>query len=519
MPDRASGKMPLLPLIGVIGWILTVSAASVGAILIGYDMFSGHTSLYTGVLTYMLIPIFLGAGLFMVGAAWVGKLRSKARRAADGENPEIVLNLNDPRHLNRIKGLGIFAVLFACLSAVGGYRSYHFTESTEFCGLTCHQVMEPEFVTYHSSPHAKVSCVECHIGAGADWYVKSKMSGLRQVYAYLTNTYELPIDTPIHNLRPARETCEQCHWPEKFTGNLEKTIVHYTSEDDNKPYAVRLLLKVGGGSGEHASGIHWHVSSGHKIEYISTDKKRLTIPWVKMTDPEGKETVFTSEDFDPSILDSTHELRTMDCIDCHNRPSHIFRDPIVLVNRAITEGRIDVGIPEIKYNVMELLNASYPTTQEAHDAIETTLAEAYLGDETVESGTFEETIKQTIASVKEIYSSTFFPEKHVDWTTHPNHNGHYRWDGCYRCHDGKHTSESGEVISHDCNNCHLITGQAEGFEEVANMTYEQQTFYHPMDMGELDPDDKCTDCHAAPEPTDYHEVAKNAEEIASLRKN
>ncbi|MCA9437095.1 MAG: NapC/NirT family cytochrome c, partial [Candidatus Omnitrophica bacterium] len=430
------------------------------------------------------------------------------RRSRHQEDKSLVLDLNNPKHVNRLKALGIFAALFACLSAIGGYRSYHFTESTEFCGLTCHKVMEPEFVTYHSSPHAKVSCVECHIGSGADWYVKSKMSGLRQVYAYLTNSYELPIDTPIHNLRPARETCEECHWPEKFSGNLEKTITHYTSEEDNHPYAVRLVLKVGGGSGEFASGIHWHVSSGFKIEYISTDRKRLEIPWVKMTAPDGKETVFTSEEFDPEILNSTHEIRTMDCIDCHNRPSHIFKDPLKLVNESIGEGKIDVKIPEIKYNVMGLLEEFYATTEEAHEKIEETLTATYLDDPEIEGATFEESVKNAIAEVKEIYSSTFFPEKHVDWTTHPDFNGHFRWDGCYRCHDGTHTADSGEVITHDCNNCHLISGQAEGFEEVANMEYELQKFYHPMDMGELEPEDKCTDCHEAPEPTDYVEVAK-----------
>ncbi len=503
MPQNPSGKIPLQQLIGVIGWILTVSAAAVGAVLILYDINSGHSSLYTGVVTYMLIPVFLGCGLLMVVIAWVGRLRGR-RKQQEGDEPSYLLDLNNPQHVNRIKALGIFTVLFACLSAVGGYRSYHFTESTEFCGLTCHQVMEPEFVTYQSSPHAKVACVECHIGSGADWYVKSKMSGLRQVYAYLTDSYELPIETPIHNLRPARETCQECHWPEKFSGNLEKTIKHYTSEEDNHPYAVRLTLKVGGGSGEYASGIHWHVSSGYKIEYISPDNKRLEIPWVKMTSPDGKETVFTSEDFDPDILNSTHEIRTMDCIDCHNRPSHIFKDPMRLVNEAMANGKIDGGIPEIKYNVMELLNEFYATTQEAHERIETTLNETYAE---VEPATLEEKVTQAIDSVKEIYSSTFFPERHVDWTTHPDFSGHFRWDGCYRCHDGEHKSETGVAITNDCNNCHLISGQAEGFKEVANMGYELQDFYHPLDMGELDEGDKCTDCHGAPEPTDYMELA------------
>ena len=507
-------SIPLAPIIGLIGWITTLSAAGVGAILVIYDLFSGHASPYTGVLTYMLIPVFLGGGLFFVVASYV--MRYIYRKRHSGQPPRLTLDFGNPDHVNRLRIVGLGIVLFGCLSAVGGYQSYHFTESTEFCGITCHAVMTPEYVTYQNSPHAKVACVECHIGAGAEWYVKAKMSGLRQVHAYITDTYELPIETPVANLRPARDTCEQCHWPEKLSGNLEKTYTYFTRDEENTPYSIRLLLKVGGGTAEEASGIHWHVSSGHKIEYLPGDPRRLSIPWVRMTDPNGNQTVYTSEDFDPEILEGTTEIRVMDCMDCHNRPSHVFNDPDDLVNQSMANGALEPSVPNLKDNIMTILEEPYETTELALQAIEDGLREAYSEEETL-SATQTESVDHAIEVVKEIYSKNFFPEMGVDWTTHPSFIGHFRWDGCYRCHDGSHVSESGETISHDCNNCHLITGQGEGFEQLGNLEYAQGEFYHPLDMGPLDEGDKCTDCHEAPTPTDYRSLTSS--EVALIRSN
>ena len=173
------------------------------------------------------------------------------------------------------------------MTAFGSYQTYHFTESVQFCGETCHSVMKPEFTAYHHSPHARVSCAECHIGSGASWYVKSKISGAYQVYATVFNKYERPIPTPVKNLRPAQETCERCHWPEAFTGNLDRSFVHYLSDKNNTPYTVRLSLRVGGGQpGEgFFGGIHWHMNVANRVEYYASDPQRQVIPWIRMTSP------------------------------------------------------------------------------------------------------------------------------------------------------------------------------------------------------------------------------------------
>ena len=502
MNEATQNRLPLGSLLGFVGWILFFSALGVGITLITYDLCWGHANPYTGVVTYLVVPMFLSAGLGLVVVSWLLRLRRRAHHISE-ETRQLHFDLSNPTHRKRLQIFGIGATLFACISAVGSYRSYHFTESTEFCGMTCHKVMKPEYVTYHNSPHAKVACVECHIGAGADWYVKSKMSGLYQVYAYTLNTYHLPIETPIRNLRPARETCEECHWPEKFSGNLEKTIHHTLRDEENTPYTIRLLLKVGGKQGGKSSGIHWHVSSGHKIEYIAADKDRLEIPWVRMTDPSGKTTVFTSEDCPPDITSSTREVRTMDCIDCHNRPSHIFNDPFMMVDKAIAAGEIPTSLPNVKGTVMDILEKTHPSTSAALEAIDQGLSTAYLTAGETPDATRTQALSRAKQTVQNIYSQNFFPEMGVDWTTHPNFIGHFHWKGCYRCHDGTHKAETGQVISHDCNSCHEIIGQGEGHDKAIDLPYAVSEFNHPMDMGPLEPGANCTDCHAAPPPADY----------------
>ena len=167
--------------------------------------------------------------------------------------------------------------MFIMLSAVGSYRAYEFTDSTTFCGQLCHTVMHPEDIAHDHSAHARVSCVECHVGSGASWYVKSKMSGLRQVVKTVLNTYPRPIETPVANLRPASQTCEQCHWPRRFWGAQLKVFNHFASDEANTPRQVRLLIKTGGGdpnSGQEAAGIHWHMNIANKIEYRSDPKRQ-----------------------------------------------------------------------------------------------------------------------------------------------------------------------------------------------------------------------------------------------------
>ena len=250
---------------------------------------------YIGILTYFIAPGFLFFGLFLTV---VGALRERKKLGESvGLLPKMVVDLSRPRD-RKIMGFFIAgSVLFLLLSAIGSYHTYHFTESTQFCGQACHTVMKPELVTYQHGSHARVACVECHIGPGAEWFVKAKVSGTYQLYAVAFNKYPRPVPTPIKNLRPAQETCEQCHWPKKFVGNLDRTYNYFLGDETNTPFSVRLTMKVGGGDATHGpvGGIHWHMNVGNKVQYVATDPARQTIPWVRVVDDQGVVTEYRTK--------------------------------------------------------------------------------------------------------------------------------------------------------------------------------------------------------------------------------
>jgi len=173
---------------------------------------------YLGILTYMIFPAFLILGVLIF---LYGVFRESRRRRHLGITealPYPKLDLNDPHQRKRFTFVLTVGCLLGILVAFVGYNAYLFTDSNTFCGKLCHSVMKPEYAAYLNGPHARVPCVDCHVGTGVSWYVKSKVSGVPQVFALWFHTYSRPIPVPLKNLRPARETCEECHWPEKFYG-------------------------------------------------------------------------------------------------------------------------------------------------------------------------------------------------------------------------------------------------------------------------------------------------------------
>ncbi|RJP25439.1 MAG: cytochrome C [Candidatus Omnitrophota bacterium] len=479
------------------GFILALAFLVGETIIIAVDLFYGTDNPYVGILIYLVGPAILVFGLLLVPLGMIWEHRRRLRGVPEKKLP--VFDLNNPRHrLN----LGIFAIVttvFLALSMVGSYQAYHITESTQFCGLACHQVMQPEYTAYQNSPHARVDCVQCHIGPGADWYVKSKLSGVGQVIAVLTNSYELPIDTPIENLRPARDTCEQCHWPEKFYRAVEKSLTYYASDEENTPYRVDLLLHVGGEPGlkNPSRGIHWHVGLDHKLEYYASDEDRQKIPWIRVSYDDGRVEEFVDsevEGFDPATIPAG-KIRIMDCIDCHNRPSHRFHSPFQAVNEALEFGRIDPKLPEIKLNLIELLQQDYPTTHQALETIENELLDKYK-EQMAEDPSLQTTVNQAIEETKRIYGKNFFPEWKVEWSKFPWHIGHFEFPGCYRCHNDKHTSVNGDkVISNDCALCHTIIRQGEGWDNIDNLEYKEQKFLHPRGYEDAWVGQNCHECH------------------------
>jgi hypothetical protein len=469
-----------------------------------HTLAGGGRAPYAGLVIFILVPAVLLLGLTLVP---IGMLMEWHRWRSTGTRsiPRFpVIDLNDPRHRNATVIFLAGSVILMFFSAFGSYRAYEYTDSVAFCGRLCHQVMSPEYTTYQNSPHARVGCVDCHVGPGADWFVRSKLSGSYQVYAVLFDKYPRPIPTPIENLRPAQETCEQCHWPDKFFGGQQKKLIQFLPDEQNTRWEVNLLIKTGGGSpeGGRTEGIHWHMNIANRVDYVAADEKRENIPWVRITNVKsGKTSTYTSTDNPLSSAQLARaEIRRMDCMDCHNRPTHIYRSPSYSLNLALVTGRIDPTLPFVKQTGVKVLAAKYTSTASALTAIGNGVRAFYQAKYPQLAVARDDAIATAIASLQEIYRNNFFPEMRVRWSDYPDNIGHLIFPGCYRCHDGKHKSAGGEVVRHDCSACHSIMAQGKQGETTFSMQPKGLSFKHPEDIDNAWQELACFECHTGEAP-------------------
>ena len=473
--------------IGIFGLILALCSLFAALFLIAIDLFQGFRQPYMGILIYLIVPSFVWIGLMCAGVGAWRELRRRKKLTAAEARVE-ASGGRGRRHLVVALACTLF---FLMLTSLGSYRSFQETESPGFCGALCHPVMQPEYTTYKISPHARVRCVECHIGPGASWFVRSKLSGLYQVYATVTNTYPRPIPVPVQNLRPAPETCEQCHWPEKFFGWMEMRRQFFLPDKQNTPWHIRLLVHVGGAEATRGpvGGIHWHMIVSNRMEYIATDESRQTIPWVRVKNREtGAFIVYQSKDEPLTPQQKTLPVRVLDCVDCHNRPTHIFDSPYRALDVSLWLGRIDSSIPYIKKKAAQALVQAAGTVSQASgiELIAQNLSKEYSAYQD------QPKIGQAISETQKIFQDNFFPEMKTDWKVRPNHIGHYIWRGCFRCHDGSHVDETGRAISNECNSCHIITAQGRQ-PKPETVSLQGLKFDHPG--GETPPDTLCSECH------------------------
>ena len=479
--------------ISIIGLALTVVALGNILFLFFIDMTSDHPSPYVGILAYMVAPGFLAIGLLLAVAG--GFYTRRKRLASTGAAHYLRLDFSDPSQRGAVALFLSFIIVFVGMSVIGSYKAYTFTDSVGFCGQLCHSVMAPEFTAYQQSPHARVACVDCHVGAGATWYVKSKLSGARQVFKTALNTFPRPIPTPVHNLRPAADTCETCHWPKKFYGAQLKVFNHFASEEKNTPRQVRLLISTGGGdpSTGEPEGIHWHMNLSNQINYIATDEERQNIAYISARDMQGRVTEYFAKDSKLTKEQiASSPKRRMDCIDCHNRPTHIYVPPDTSVDRSFASHRLDISLPFLKQQSVAALTGSYKDTDAAMQGIAKTIFEFYNSKYPDLSKSKQPEIRGAIDELQRIYKLTFFPEMKLDWRTHPNNIGHLFFNGCFRCHDGQHVSPEGKVIPKGCNTCHTVLSQQENAVNIASAPGAD--FKHPVDLGDLTAVN-CSDCH------------------------
>ncbi len=457
-------------------------------------------SSYLGIFIYIILPIFMIIGLILIPVGMLITSRKQAKAGAEKERlkwPSLDFNRPEIRNATLIFGAG--TLVFILLTSVGSYEAFHYTESVEFCGKLCHKVMEPEYAAYHLSSHERVKCVDCHVGSGANWYVKSKLSGLYQVYSVMFNKYPRPIPTPIHNLRPARETCEQCHWPQKFYDRKMRMKRSYIADEANTEWDIQLLMKTSATFSAMGlqEGIHWHINPDVKIEYRVHPEDPQSIPWVRFSNLKtGESHVYTDPDSTiiPQALEM-QEIKLMDCMDCHNRPSHNYLPPQNFIDEAITAGTIPHTLPDAKIIAMQVLIQDYATRDSAFLSIEKQVQEYYklMYPELMEEKKAD--IAQTIKAIQDGYSRNIFPVMKVKWNVYPLHLGHLETKGCYRCHNDEHKSDTGRIISRDCKLCHNIMAQGRPGEMQFSQSMESLEFQHPVNINDAWKTKLCSECH------------------------
>ncbi|MBZ0267759.1 NapC/NirT family cytochrome c [bacterium] len=485
------------------GILLVLVSLVVIAILAIIEFTSGSHNPYIGIFLYMAVPPFLILGLVLIPLGMLRSWRRFQRGEADEPPRWPAVDLSVPRHRKLTLFFTVGTLVWLTLFTVGGYHAYHYTESVQFCGATCHEVMEPEYVAYQRSSHARVRCAACHIGEGAGWFARSKLSGVRQIFAVAGNTFSRPIPTPVEHLRPAQETCEQCHWPEKFFGAQQLQRDHYMYDDEVTHWPISMLLKIGGGDAGKGQkeGIHWHMNIAAKVEYIARDHRRQDIPWVRVTNRQtGAVTIYQNED-EPLTAEEIAAAtpRTMDCVDCHNRPSHVFRSPDYAVDEALLTGIIPRDLPAIKAVAVEAIAGGYATKAEARAGIANHLT-SYYRDELGDGAGDSPKVRAAIAGTQEVYSYTIFPEMGAMWSAYPSNIGHFSDPGCMRCHNASMVSDEGIGVTTDCYTCHVILSQGSGERAEFSSSVEGLEFRHPEDIDEEWRETGCFECHEGTAP-------------------
>ncbi len=418
---------------------------------------------YIGLFAYVALPVVFMFGLVEIPFGMWRRRRQLIRQGATKEELSKYprLDFNDPR-LRKIGALVLgLTVLNAVILGATSFMAVEKMESVEFCGETCHVVMQPENTAYQNSPHSRVACVECHIGPGASWFVRSKIDGLRQVWHTALGDYSKPIHTPLKNLRPARETCEHCHWPTKHHGDKLRTFNRYDTDEKNTPSYTTLLVKTGGGrmsTGQHG-GIHWwHIYSDNKIRFVTSDERKEEILWVELTMPSGEVRTYTrggEEIPDRTTLEK--QARVMDCMDCHNRPTHLFQTPAKALDAELDAYPRFRELPYFKKTALAALKAGYTTRDQGMAGVSAAVADFYKAGYPDLWAHERDLITQAAEAASQAYGRNTFPEMDTDWQSHPNHIGHDDFDGCMRCHDGElMTPDEEHYIPMDCDTCHVL---------------------------------------------------------------
>jgi Ni/Fe-hydrogenase b-type cytochrome subunit len=466
------------------------------AVLMAYHTIGGGALAqpYGDLVIFFLPPVFIFGGTAVILAGmyleWIRWRMNKPLSFA--RYPKWDLNLAAERKALLVVAIG--AAIIAVPAIYGSGQAYIYTDATPFCGSVCHS-MAPEYTTYQRSPHAHVTCAQCHVGPGATGYIVAKFRGMTELVETVQNDYPRPIPAPVTALHTIQGNCEACHWPSNSFGAVESRHIHFLSDAQNTRWEIDLSVLVGGGtqSQDAARGAHWHIAN--KVEYMASDPERQTISWVRSVNRNtGSAEVYTS-DAQHSTAPAAGEIRTMDCVDCHNRPTHILESPDQSLDAALADGRIDPSLPFIKQQGVAALTATYAGRAEAFGGIDRGLRGYYKKSYPQIYAGKQQAIEAAIVYLQNTYDQNFFPAMKVRWDTYATNDRHLESEGCFRCHDSQHKSVSGSVIRSDCDTCHTILGQGKAGSLQFATTTRGLMFDHPVDIGDIWKSQACNSCH------------------------
>jgi len=426
--------------------------AAVFLVLAGLELAGYLTNPYLGLLIFVTIPILFVASLLLIP---IGGWWSARRRRLHPERSEWpVIDLRRPRHRRIAAAVVALTAVNIVIVSLAAYGGVHYMDSPEFCGQVCHTTMEPQYVAHQVWPHARVACTECHVGPGAGAFVEAKLAGTRQLLQVMTNNVPKPVPPPPELIRTARETCEGCHWAETFRGDQVRVIREFASDEANTETTTTLRLHIGGGSSRLATGtgIHWHMNLDNQIDFVATDDREETIPYVRLTDRQGTVREFFAEGVTAEDI-ADRPRRRMDCMDCHNRPAHtFFVTPERAIDAAIADGRIPRELPFVRREAVAAVSEGYADRAGGLEAIAERITGFYTSRGIVDAAAVE----RAAAATQDVWAHNVFPAMNVTWGTYSSHIGHIDAPGCFRCHDDSHATPDGRVVSQDCELCHTL---------------------------------------------------------------
>jgi hypothetical protein len=381
------------------------------------EAFSKRVHPYADLVIWLLLPslVLLGVVLIIIG---IKRERRREREGTGVERRFLVVDFNDPRHRKTAILVLMAFLLLSLLYAFAGYKTYEFTESKTFCGMMCHQVMGPEYRSHGYSVHARIACADCHVGPGAKYFLLYKLKGTRQLVDVLINRYPKPIPTPVADLRPSQDVCENCHGPKYQVNQRLESRTYFLSDKKNSRKTISLLLRMGKTefTSERPPKMHWHSSTTEEIVYATTDPKRIDIPWIRVKRLDGKERIYRSEGSKLSDADAAKAgKKRMDCVDCHNRQGHPYNPPDIILNALLGVGIVDPGLPEIKSVSVKALEAPYASRDEARKGIDRSIREFYRQTYPAVAKDREAAIAMAIGALQGAYDRNYDPHMQVSW--------------------------------------------------------------------------------------------------------